>query len=160
MLIGGTAKYIVEMSVLIRPYETSDRDAAASLWVAAWQTTMPQIAFELRRDWILDRLDTQVATDSVTLCAEAAGALAGFVMVEPARLWLEQLAVAPERFGTGIGTNLLDAAKRLCANRLSLRVNQDNPRAVRFYQREGFRIIGEGTNPGGRLKTWDMAWSS
>jgi putative acetyltransferase len=143
---------------VIRPYEAADREPAASLWVAAWQLTMPEIDFAARRGWILDRLDTQTATGTVTICAESGGALTGFAMVEPAPAHLEQLVIAPDRFGSGIGTRLLEAAKRRCPERLSLRVNQDNPRAVRFYRREGFRIVGEGVNPGGRLKTWDMTW--
>jgi putative acetyltransferase len=144
---------------VIRPYDAADREPAALLWVAAWQLTMPEIDFAARRGWILDRLDTQSATGTVTICAEVQGALAGFAMVEPAPAYLEQLAVAPARFGAGIGTRLLAAAKDLCPHRLSLRVNQDNPRAVRFYEREGFRIVAKGVNPGGRMKTWYMTWA-
>lgn len=161
-------------SVLVRPYVPADLERAAALWVAAWRATMPEIDFAARRGWIVERLQTQDATGTVTLCAVAADdppagnpradvicpdGLCGFAMIEPARAYLEQLAVDPARFGLGIGTALLAAAKAICPDRLALRVNQDNPRAVRFYEREGFRITGEGVNPGGRLKTWDMAWS-
>jgi putative acetyltransferase len=143
----------------IRRYRETDREAAAALWVAAWQRTMPRIDFAARRGWILERLDIQIETGTITLCAVCEPAkLLGFAMLEPARNYLEQLAVDPSRFGSGIGAALLDGAKGLCGGRLALRVNQDNPRAVRFYQRQGFRIVGEGVNPGGRLKTWDMLW--
>ncbi|HEX3349144.1 MAG TPA: GNAT family N-acetyltransferase, partial [Acetobacteraceae bacterium] len=140
-------------------YKENDRDAAASIWVAAWQQTMPDIDFVARRGWIIERLGNRAETGTTTLCGVSEeGCLLGFVMIEPERHWLEQLAVAPPCFGGGVGAVLLDAAKGLCAGRLGLRVNQDNPRAVRFYQREGFRIVGEGVNPGGILKTWDMLW--
>jgi putative acetyltransferase len=37
-------------------------------------------------------------------------------------------------------------------------VNQDNPRAVRFYEREGFRRLHEGVNPNSGLRTWRLEW--
>jgi putative acetyltransferase len=143
---------------LVRPFTAADRDALADLWVSAWRATMPAIDFAARRDWICARLDAQDESGTVTLCAEDPTGLLGFAMIEPARDWLEQLVVTPARFGAGIGTTLLDAAKRMCPKTLSLRVNQDNPRAVRFYAREGFIVVASGTNPGGALKTWDMTW--
>ncbi len=143
----------------IRPFRPSDRDALADLWVEAWQETMPEIDFSARRGWIINQLDTQDWTGTVTICADAMGGTSvGFAMIQPERCWLEQLVVRPASFGGGIGRALLDAAKRICPESLSLRVNQDNPRAVRFYAREGFAVTAEGTNPGGRLRTWDMTW--
>jgi len=87
------------------------------------------------------------------------GALLGFAMVHRAQQWLEQLAVDPSQSGLGVGAVLLNAAKQMCGGRLGLRVNQDNPRAISFYRREGFRIVAAGVNPGGRRKTWDMLWT-
>jgi putative acetyltransferase len=121
---------------------------------------MPAIDFAGRRDWICERIDTREATGTVILCAgRGDGPPLGFAMIEPERRWLEQLAVVPDAFGCGVGTVLLEAAKRLSPDGLGLRVNQDNPRAVAFYRRAGLRIIAAGTNPGGRLPTWDMEWS-
>jgi GNAT superfamily N-acetyltransferase len=145
-------------SPLVRPFAATDRDTLADLWVEAWRATMPAIDFSGRRDWICARLDSQEESGTVTLCAQLPGELVGFAMIEPARNWLEQLVVTPARFGAGIGKTLLDAAKRMCPKALSLRVNQDNPRAARFYAREGFVVVASGTNPGGVLKTWDMTW--
>ena len=40
----------------------------------------------------------------------------------------------------------------------ALDVNQANARAVRFYEREGFRKVGEGVNPVSGLETLAMEW--
>jgi putative acetyltransferase len=71
---------------------------------------------------------------------------------------MEQIAVHPASFGSGVGARLLEAAKVLCPTGLTLRVNQENPRAVAFYRRAGFVVTAEGVNPGGRRPVFDMAW--
>lgn len=55
-------------------------------------------------------------------------------------------AVDPGRQGQGIGRALLrDVQRRLTienVRKLRLQVRVDNPRAIRFYQREGFNVAG------------------
>jgi putative acetyltransferase len=53
----------------------------------------------------------------------------------------------------------MSEAKRLAPYRLKLDVNQDNPRAVRFYEKHGFHRRAAGTNPTSGLKTWHYEWS-
>ncbi|MBS7540199.1 GNAT family N-acetyltransferase [Ancylobacter lacus] len=84
--------------------------------------------------------------------------LAGFVVVSPATGYLDQLVVGPRWFGAGVAAALLAEARRLSPHRLELHVNQDNPRAVRFYEREGFVRTGEGTNPRSGLPIWRYEW--
>ena len=55
---------------------------------------------------------------------------------------------------------LLDAAKRRAPGHLMLEVNQDNARALKFYERQGFVREGEGVNPRSGLKTWRYRWPS
>ena len=150
---------IQSVSFVLRAFRPSDIPELADLWVQSWQVTMPEIDFGARRPWICDQLARQAETGTLTLCAEDAnGVLHGFAMFEPERHYLEQLAVSRAAFGTGLARALLDAVKNFAPGGLTLRVNQDNRRAVRFYLREGFQITAAGTNPGGVLKTWDMTW--
>ena len=65
--------------------------------------------------------------------AEAAGEMIGFVTVDPRTLYLDQLVVAPQRWGSGAGAALIAEAKRLSPAGLDLDVNTDNARAIRFY---------------------------
>jgi len=52
----------------------------------------------------------------------------------------------------------LDEAKRLCPAALDLEVNTDNPRALRFYEKNGFLRGESGTNPASGLKTLCLHW--
>ncbi|EJL81636.1 GNAT family N-acetyltransferase [Pantoea sp. GM01] len=65
--------------------------------------------------------------------------IVGFLGVAENRL--EMLFVAPQAFGQGIGTQLLRyATQHLGVNELD--VNEQNPQALGFYQRQGFVITG------------------
>ena len=90
--------------------------------------------------------------------AEADGGVAGFVTVDPATLYLDQIVVAPERWRTGIGAALIAEAKRLSPTGLELDVNTDNARAIRFYERLGFSITGAGVNPISGKPVHRMGW--
>ncbi|MGH6925791.1 MAG: GNAT family N-acetyltransferase [Propylenella sp.] len=59
---------------------------------------------------------------------------------------LYSIAVAPESTGRGVGRRLLAeieaAALRRRARRLHLEVRADNPKAIRFYERAGYALVG------------------
>ena len=57
----------------------------------------------------------------------------------------------------GIGRQLIDFVKGI-RGRLKLNVYQNNPRAVRFYQREGFMICGEQTDENTGEAEYRMDW--
>jgi GNAT superfamily N-acetyltransferase len=58
--------------------------------------------------------------------------------------WIEQLYVLPEAQGQGVGSALLDVAKRV-SERLQLWTFQRNARARRFYEARGF-VLAEQTD--------------
>jgi putative acetyltransferase len=144
-------------SYKIRP--RGDLSAVADLWVASWQATLPAIDFAARRDWFYAYLDEIERGGGVTFCAfDGDDQLAGFILLDIAKANLEQIAIAPRLFGSGLGAFLLDHAKQLCRSGLSLAVNADNPRALRFYEKHGFLRISEGVNERSGLKIWQMRW--
>ncbi|OJY63455.1 MAG: hypothetical protein BGP12_10480 [Rhodospirillales bacterium 70-18] len=147
------------MPILLRPMAPPDLPALLDLWVAAWQATLPATDFAARRGWMEGHLAVLHAGGATTLCACAEGQTpSGFITFFAADGLVEQLAVHPDRFGAGLGTALLEAAKRRRPQGLHLLVNQENPRAVAFYRRAGFAIIAATTNPDGRRPVWRMAW--
>ena len=89
--------------------------------------------------------------------AEDNKGLLGFVLYEPARQWLEQIAVAPRGFGSGAAQALIARAKEACPEGFSLDVNADNKRALAFYRCEGFVRTGERQQPALRLADRDVA---
>ncbi len=137
-----------------------DLAPVADLWIASWQATLPAIDFSARREWFFTYVAEIERRGGIMLCAsDPQGALSGFILLDPANAALEQIALAPSLFGSGLGVLLLEAAKERCRKGLSLSVNVDNLRAVRFYEKHGFRQISEGVNPHSGLATLHMRWT-
>ncbi|WP_035715010.1 GNAT family N-acetyltransferase [Azorhizobium doebereinerae] len=144
----------------VRAFVDGDLQAAADLWVATWAATMPDIDFEARRPWFLEHLAKLRAAGARVLVAEVpTDAIAGFVIIDPATRYLDQLAVAPGQRGGGAAEALMAAARAVSPGGIVLDVNQDNGRAVAFYRRSGFRIVSAGENPMSGRAIWRMEWA-
>ena len=65
---------------------------------------------------------------------------------------------AAEHWGSELGTMLLDEAKRRSPAGIRLKVNTDNARAIRFYERNGFEHAGEDVNPTSGRSVLRMEW--
>jgi len=143
----------------LRPYRADDEPAAIALWQRTWQIAYPDIDFAARLDWWRDRWRREMVPQSAIIVAEEAGALVGFVTID-ASGYLDQIVVAPEAWGSELGATLMGEAKRLSPDRVTLKVNADNARAIRFYQRHGFVQIGETElNSSGR-PVLNMEWKA
>ena len=142
----------------LRPYRAADEDTAIELWRRSWQVAYPHLDFAARLDWWRERWRNELVSTATIILAEADGEMVGFVTVDPGTLYLDQIVVAPEAWGSKIGGALLGEAKRLSPRGLDLKVNADNARAIRFYQKEGFVITGDATNPRSGAPIHTMAW--
>jgi putative acetyltransferase len=142
-------------------YAKVDFPAIADLWVAAWKTTGFPIDFEARRDW-LERHLTSLQANGVRIVVALSGDghPLGFVSIDPENGYLDQLCVAPEAFGEGIGRALLREAMRLSPGMVELDVNEANARALRFYEREDFRAVTRGLSAASALPTLRMRWTA
>jgi len=89
---------------------------------------------------------------------DANGKPAGLVTIDPRSGALDQLCVAPAERGSGLAIALIDEAKRRSPGLIDLEVNEANPRARRFYEREGFVVVGRGVSPHSGLPTVKMRW--
>ena len=146
------------LAVSLRPYAPEDEDAAIALWLRSWQSAYPQIDFAKRLDWWRDRWRNELTTSADIVLAESGGALIGFVTVDPRTGYLDQIVVAPEHWASGVGSALIAVAKRLSPTQLDLHVNADNARAIRFYEKLGFSITGDGVNPISGKPVHRMRW--
>jgi putative acetyltransferase len=144
--------------ITLRRYDPRDEDAAIALWLRTWQTAFPQIDFAARLDWWRERWRDELVPNAEIVIAESKGAMVGFLTVDLHTLYLDQLVVAPERWGAGVGAALVEAAKRVSPSGLDLDVNVDNPRAVRFYEKQGFSIRSAGINPNSGKPVHRMSW--
>ena len=141
----------------LRPYHAGDEDAAIALWLATWQRTYPDIDFVARVAWWRERWRSELVPNAAIMVAEQTSGLAGFVTIDSTG-YLDQLVVAPDHWGSELGNRLVDAAKRLSPDRITLLVNTDNNRAIRFYQRNGFAHAGEDVNPTSGRPVLRMEW--
>jgi putative acetyltransferase len=142
----------------LRPYTDADEDAAIELWRRTWAHHFPHIDFNARVAWWRERWRQELIPVAHVVIAEQDDTLLGFVTVDPATLYLDQLVVAPEHWGSGAAGALLDEAKRLSPEGLELLVNKDNARAIRFYEKHGFAYAGEDKNPTSGIPVNRMAW--
>jgi GNAT superfamily N-acetyltransferase len=125
-------------SIVLRSATAADAAAIAEVYLASFHATydfpLAHTDDQVRawlRDVVVPAGNTWVAVDE-----HAAGAVVGLLVVAGGDL--DQLYVAPDRLGEGIGRQLLDLAKRRSPGGLTLYTFQVNDRARRFYERNGF----------------------
>jgi putative acetyltransferase len=146
---------------VLRAFAEADLSTLIDVWAAAWSATGLPIDFEARRAWIDDRLRALRADGAeIVVGLDASDKPAGLVTIEPNSGYLDQLCVAPAERGSGLATALLNEAKRRSPGMVELDVNEANGRARRFYEREGFSIVGRGVSPHSGLPTQKMRWRS
>jgi GNAT superfamily N-acetyltransferase len=94
---------------------------------------------------------------NTVLIAEIDAVAVGFIAYGGG--WVDHLYVDPARQGCGIGRLLLERAQR-AEDELQLWCFQENERALRFYVRNGFRIVRQtaGDNEEGRPDAL-LCWS-
>ena len=141
----------------LRPYRAEDEDALIALWQRTWQQAYPSIDFAARVKWWRERWRSELVPKAAIIVAEQDGVPAGFVTIDGSG-YLDQLVVAPDRWGSELAGRLVDAAKRLSPDRITLLVNEDNARAIRFYERNGFTHAGEDVNPTSGRPVKKMEW--
>ena len=142
----------------VRSYTAADEDEAIELWRRTWQEAYPDIDFEKRVVWWRERWLQELVPNAKILVAEMDGVLEGFVTVDPKNGYLDQIAVAPEFWGSNVAGLLLDAGKRISPARLDLLVNKDNARAIAFYEKHGFVMAGDDVNPTSGKPVFRMRW--
>ncbi len=147
-----------DRAATLRPYQAADEAAAIELWRRTWQEAYPAIDFAARLDWWRERWRNELVPNTAVILAEVDGDLIGFITVEPATGYIDQVVVAPQAWGSGVAAMLLEEAKRVSPARLDLSVNKDNARAIRFYQKHGFAVSGEDVNPLSGAPIYKMRW--
>jgi putative acetyltransferase len=145
-------------SLKLRSYLPDDEDTAIALWQRTWQQAYPHIDFAARVAWWRERWRTDLVPVCIITVAMVEQAMAGFVTVDPKTGYLDQLVVAPEAWGSGAARALIAAAKEQAPGGLDLHVNRDNVRAIRFYEKHGFAVSAEETNPRSGAPIYRMSW--
>jgi GNAT superfamily N-acetyltransferase len=140
--------------VQIRRAVPEDAEALARLHVDCWDDAytglMPQEILDARRDDVPARVERwrKILATGHTTVAEHEASLIGFVNAAPGALvpgfeiQLFALYVRAAWWDTGVGSALF--AKAVGDRSAYLWVLEGNDRAIRFYERKGFRLDGTG----------------
>ena len=158
----------------IRRARLEDATAIAGVHVRTWQSAYEHVFGAERlagidtagREGTARRFATDADYDAFVAADD--GRIIGFVAcgsaeeeAEPRRE-LFAIYVLPEAWGSTAASGLmhaaLDAMRGRGAAEAILWVLDDNPRARRFYEREGFSVVGRGVSPHSGLPTLEMRW--
>ena len=143
---------------VLRPYLASDEDAAIALWHRTWQQAYPAIDFTERLEAWRARWHDELAPSAHIVVAEQNRVMVGFVTVDTAG-YLDQLVVDPDLWGSTLADALIRHAKLLSPEGITLLVNTDNDRAIRFYERNGFVHTHDTVNPVSGRPVYGMGWT-
>ncbi|HEX7036684.1 MAG TPA: GNAT family N-acetyltransferase [Pseudomonadales bacterium] len=137
----------MEAATIIRSLAATEIDAVADLWYRTgraaypylpnWQALTPELARRVFREHIAGRCDVFVA--------ERDGAIVGYLALVGS--YLDRLYVDPPQQGRGVGSALLEHARRLSPLGLELHTHQQNAAARVFYERHGFVAVRFGVSP-------------
>lgn len=148
----------------IRHATLADAQALAEFGARTFEIAFgPDNTAEDMKDYLQSHYGVEIqsleieAPNIATLLAEVEDKLIGFVQLRlgsthphvdstsPVELW--RIYIEPDRIGSGLAPVLMQAAKREArkcgGDALWLSVWQENPRAIAFYHKEGFSIVGE-----------------
>ncbi len=141
----------------IRKAEISDAPIMAEIAFRAWEGGIMPI--------VPDGMDTREAERERlsrsagegwphAIVADINGIVAGWCSRMPGRAYIPFLFVMPDMQGHGLGAMLLDRMESMLelegAERVHLETPADHVRAVRFYERQGYRILALRPSGGGR----------
>ena len=124
--------------VRIRRATASDADAVATVYLRARHHAVPEVAALREPDHRVRRWLTGVVRrgDEVWVAETQDQVVVAMMLLEGE--WVEQLYVDPDWTGRGLGSRLLDVAKRSRPAGPQLWTFQSNSRARRFYGGRGF----------------------
>ncbi|MFH8449844.1 GNAT family N-acetyltransferase [Streptomyces fungicidicus] len=126
--------------VLLRRALESDADAAAAVWLRSFAAALPGVVRPRSDDEVRGYFRHVLVPARDTWVAETAdGDVTGVMVLEGEEL--DQLYLAPEWRGRGIGDRFVALAKERSPGGLALWTFQVNAPAHRFYERHGFTAV-------------------
>ncbi|MDF5728831.1 MAG: GNAT family N-acetyltransferase [Rhizonema sp. PD38] len=124
--------------VIIRPYNPNDLENTVQLWYRTWHHTFPHLQHPQPYMAWKERFRDRLAKRGNVWLAELENQIVGFVVVIKEEQELNQLFVDPVYQKLGIASDLLNKAKEISPQGLTLQTLQQNTQARRFYEKHGF----------------------
>ena len=140
---------------MIRKLREKDIDKVADIWL---DTNQSAHAFIPAQYW-QDQYETvkEMFSQAEIYVYEKENIIQGFIGLSDT--YIEGIFVQSKAQSGGIGKQLLTFVKNR-KQQLSLHVYQKNGRAVRFYQKENFKIQSESVDENTKEKEYVMIWKA
>ena len=135
------------MQPAIRPARVDEYDEVARVWMESWATVGIEAASAPLLEKLRARVRTEIANGWSLYVADDGGKLAAMLALHLPNNYLDQLFVAPDYQGRGVGRMLLGFTRTLLPDEIWLRCVRENEKAWRWYEREGFVFEKETVEP-------------
>jgi GNAT superfamily N-acetyltransferase len=123
---------------LIRPALPHEYDEVARVWMESWVSTGLAEASNFLLANLRARVRKEIEDGWSLFVADDGGTFAAMLALHLPQKYLDQLFVAPEYQGTGVGRQLLAFTRKQLPDEIWLRCVRENEKAWRWYEREGF----------------------
>jgi ribosomal protein S18 acetylase RimI-like enzyme len=132
---------------VIRPARSDEYEQITRVWMNSWVSTGLEDASETLLARLRERVITEAAQGWSLYVADHNGKLAAMLALHLPDNYLDQLFVAPEYQGSGLGRRLLAFTRQRMPDEIWLRCVRENDKAWRWYEREGFVFEKEEIEP-------------
>jgi GNAT superfamily N-acetyltransferase len=124
-----------------RRVRSTEARAVAAMWLRSRLAAVPAIPAPIHGDdEVYEWFATVIIPERETWVIEHAQRIVALLVLEPG--WIDQLYVDPAFTGRGLGSRLLEVAKRANPLGLDLWTFETNTGARRLYERQGFVAVG------------------
>ena len=132
---------------IIRLARAEEYDEVARIWMESWVSTGLEAASDFLLAKLRARVPMEVEKGWSLYVADDNGRLAAMVALHLPDRYLDQLFVAPEYQGYGVGRRLLGFTRQHLPDEIWLRCVRENEKAWRWYEREDFVFEKEQVEP-------------
>ena len=127
----------------IRPALPHEYDEVARVWMESWVSTGLAEASNFLLANLRARVRHEIEHGWSLFVIDEDGTFAAMLALHLPDKYLDQLFVAPEYQGKGLGRRLLAFTRQQLPDEIRLRCVRENEKAWRWYEREGFMFEKE-----------------
>jgi GNAT superfamily N-acetyltransferase len=131
----------------IRPARPDQYDGVAKVWMESWVSTGLAEASNFLLANLRARVAREIDNGWELYVASNGERLTAMLALQPRDNYLDQLFVAPEDQGRGLGRQFLAFTRQHMPDEIWLRCVRENEKAWRWYEREGFVYEKETIEP-------------